>query len=494
MAGFVTSIDSFAEFSLGHVEVKLDPETRCELQTVEHSFQFRPHTGKVYLRAHFSENKESNRSSSACNIDSITIGSYVRVTGQLHDGNQLFATRIIVNEETLARKEVEGGGLLEEPDALKQQTSNSNENIWINGYPIKITPQTELLTAPANTDFRYRLYWRSPMQIQAKFHSPEIKGPPSVKIPTANDWIIYHGKRDADGTTTAYKVRIWPNSASLYDVDYPQHFIAHLNYADYREQIPDALQYRGAEPIQIIQDQFIQKWVTKIGNDIIPSYQRSLPKSDATKVNFRFYVVRPFGIMPGFKFVDTDGDVSVYRFSSHNVYPIPLLVGVINHVVAMPDGVILVPTTVLANLNTDAQLAALLSFSTASILQAQTRHVNSVNPDSLFFYRFLVSLTEQKLRVGIRQLYLAGYDIREAPFAWAVAQGKPVNNPVIDSRHPDKKIPWYAAYAFNYISQYYKDVDYSKLKRGEAEYREFLKELYKADPTLQQRTARASRQ
>jgi len=81
-------------------------------------------------------------------------------------------------------------------------------------------------------------------------------------------------------------------------------------------------------------------------------------------------------------------------------------------------------------------------------------------------------------------MYLAGYDIREAPYAWAVAQGKPVNNPVIDSKHPDKEIPWYAAYAFNYISHYYSDVDYSKLKRGEREYQQFLQELYKADPSL----------
>ena len=83
-------------------------------------------------------------------------------------------------------------------------------------------------------------------------------------------------------------------------------------------------------------------------------------------------------------------------------------------------------------------------------------------------------------------MYLTGYDIREAPFAWAVAQGKAVANPVINSKHPDKEIPWYAAYAFNYISQYYKDVDYSKLKRGDAEYQRFLRELRKADPGLPQ--------
>ncbi len=82
----------------------------------------------------------------------------------------------------------------------------------------------------------------------------------------------------------------------------------------------------------------------------------------------------------------------------------------------------------------------------------------------------MLRISEETLRLGIPQMYLAGYDIREAPYAWAVAQGKPVNNPVINSKDPDKEIPWYAAYAFNYISQYYKDVDYSKLKRGRREY------------------------
>ena len=88
----------------------------------------------------------------------------------------------------------------------------------------------------------------------------------------------------------------------------------------------------------------------------------------------------------------------------------------------------------------------------------------------------------QAIRIGIRQLYLAGYDIREAPFAWTVAQRKPVPNPIIDSKDPDEEIPWYSSYAFDYISKYYSDVDYSKLKRGEAEYQQFLEELRKADP------------
>ena len=42
-------------------------------------------------------------------------------------------------------------------------------------------------------------------------------------------------------------------------------------------------------------------------------------------------------------------------------------------------------------------------------------------------------------------------------------------------------IPWETAYAFDYISKFYSDVDYSRLKRGEKEYAQFLDALRKAD-------------
>lgn len=55
-----------------------------------------------------------------------------------------------------------------------------------------------------------------------------------------------------------------------------------------------------------------------------------------------------------------------------------------------------------------------------------------------------------------------------------------------DDPVPKKKmnpdwIPWETAYAFDYISKFYSDVDYSRLKRGEKEYAQFLDALRKAD-------------
>jgi hypothetical protein len=92
---------------------------------------------------------------------------------------------------------------------------------------------------------------------------------------------------------------------------------------------------------------------------------------------------------------------------------------------------------------------------------------------------FVSNVNEEELRLGIRQMYVAGYDIRYAPYAWAVEQGKGIKGP---GDGPAKHMPWYATYGFNAISQLYPDVEYGKLKRGEKEYAAFLKELCRADP------------
>lgn len=42
--------------------------------------------------------------------------------------------------------------------------------------------------------------------------------------------------------------------------------------------------------------------------------------------------------------------------------------------------------------------------------------------------------------------------------------------------------PWYVVYGFAHINRYYPDVDYSKLKRGEKEYAQFLEDLRRSEP------------
>ncbi len=162
-------------------------------------------------------------------------------------------------------------------------------------------------------------------------------------------------------------------------------------------------------------------------------------------------------------------------------------------ILTSPNGLVLVPDVILARLQNKAQVAALLSFAITSVMQKQAYRAwpELMSPQAQgrvgiqgegFPDAFGLWQDEQQVRLGIRRMYLASYDIRQAPYVWALASGKAAANPLFGSPHPEKDIPWYAAYAFNYISQYYSDVDYGKLKTGKAEYQQFLDELRKADP------------
>jgi hypothetical protein len=78
-------------------------------------------------------------------------------------------------------------------------------------------------------------------------------------------------------------------------------------------------------------------------------------------------------------------------------------------------------------------------------------------------------------------MYRAGYDIREAPYAWVKERGKAIKNP--QQKGAPYVSPGYAAYSFAFMSEFYPGEDYSKLKRGDAEYAQFLKQLRRSDPS-----------
>ncbi len=271
----------------------------------------------------------------------------------------------------------------------------------------------------------------------------------------------------------------------------------------YDTTVPKTLRLGYGEPVSTIQSELVQEYVSDLGMGLVRQARAESPNSTMPKILFRFYVVQSSKALSERKFSTIDGglpyDISDYGRDEY-VYRKPAYYRLAeDNTIALQNGTILIPDLVLARLRNQAQLAALLAYSIASILQDNVLEtalvVESTSPDAMN-YRFeeALRLNQQVLRFGIRLMYRAGYDIREAPFAWTVAQGKPVNNPVINTWNPDRKIPWYAAYAFTYISHRYPGADYSKLKCGQAEYQQFLGEVYAADATLQSSKAQIPKQ
>ena len=165
-----------------------------------------------------------------------------------------------------------------------------------------------------------------------------------------------------------------------------------------------------------------------------PRFHKSL-SDDATRVHFRFYVIYPFTVAHLRDFENIDGTNCRMDSDGDYFYWGPRRHAMVKGIIAMQDGTILIPDNGLHFLNSQSQLAALLSYAITSIQQEQFYHLwlvttykhgiklRNMRNNDFNLCAFITRSNEQALRIGIRQMYLAGYDIRDAPFAWAVAQG-----------------------------------------------------------------------
>ncbi len=257
------------------------------------------------------------------------------------------------------------------------------------------------------------------------------------------------------------------------------------------------LRYPNEGPIDVVCDAKVNSYVEHLYSALLrPS--ATAPRDSIAKQEIpNFYIVRPFKVRHNYDFEAIDGSVAAcYPSGGVCTYRRPHADSTVREIVYAPDGAVLIPDTVFPRLVNEAQCLALLSYALAAVDQGLIEKLFRVQNYKRKLWTlsyktsgrenadetgaFIVNLNFQVLRLGIRQMYLAGYDIRYAPFAWSAELGKPIRgSPVApDYRH----MPWYASYGFNVINQLYSNVDYSKLKRGRRAYQQFLAELRKADP------------
>lgn len=505
--GFVTQIDSATAFDVGTLHVTLNGQMPCSIRS-EQAFLL---TGSIFGYAgpwiqYFVKKRPFRRRetvSMSCDTRHLAIGDYVLLSGATPTGGKMSCTEAVVLA-MVGQKQLQGAALLEEQPNLSLGRQGWSGTLWLDGYPIAVSPQTKMLAAPADTTIRYR-YRSGPIRVSAHLHTRNVTTLFPAGLLRPNTWVTYEAVRTPDHNITATQLRFWPNRVGTKERKYLARFAATIDAPDYARHIPGSIKFPRQKSIEILPDRAMQDWVSTVGMEMVPQYQKYLPDTDPTRIHFRFFVVQPF-VATGTNFlVDTDGALPYYKFMRRVIYNSPILKAMVKDVVAMPNGLILVPDSAFASLRNRAQLAALLSYAIASVLQKQaylawplitaphTKYVNGIpeGPDGADgIGQFWTMQNEQVLRVGLRQMLHAGYDLREAPFAWSAGLGKPIENPVASGKDSSgstrikHKIPWYAGYSMNFLSHYYAGTDYSKLRRGDAEYAKFLDELHRADPSL----------
>lgn len=498
VTGFVTQIDSPTEFSVGSLRVVLNGKTRCETEDLRADIELKRTRYLLGRNYYLLQSRPDPKSELAASCDALPlrVGFRVLVDGDrgLHDGS-IAAAQLVVYKVDIQRSfstswkppEWAGSALLEEQPQVSRTAQGWAGTLWLDGYPMVIAPETKLLAAPDVKGMGIGSFfqWLEPQYEATILHRKAPVPAFSASLFQPNTWATYQGARRADGHIVLDRIGLWPNRSYSSWEKYSKEVVPTIHPPEYASHASGSAVFTGRGFVQstvlsILPYRNVQGFVSRLGASLIPQYQRMMPETSAAKIHFRFYIVQSAGAA-------FDDEVS-------NVDNLPYWLvrpSWDDAVLALPNGVILVPASTLTGVGSEAHLAAILSSAIASVLQEQSyiawyegsKYAYFSTVDwAAFWPGFVLWRDEQAIRIGIRQMYLAGYDIREAPIAWAAALGKPVSNPVPASGGSTDGIPWYTAYAFDYLSRYYSDVNYCKLRRGRTSYAEFLRQLRSSDP------------
>lgn len=280
------------------------------------------------------------------------------------------------------------------------------------GFTIRITGKT-------------KIEWDLPLQSLA-----EVK---------AGNWISYKGKLDSAGVLVAASVRIGPNLIDSreeklrVDKKYDASAIPPVAKQNYlKEEFVGGcrdLYVEGCDPQNFppYGNAEMQARIEKIGNSLVPAYQRTLADSDPAKIDFRFQLI----------------DTKLFRGA-----------------LGLPGGTVLVPHQVVERLQNDSQLAAVLADGLARVLERQQyrtdRKIKTASALAMgaafvpYAGLFMGSSAEvganirmiameRRDRVSLVLMHDAGYDVDEAPTAWwLLASGKP--KPLSKILEPDRSI------------------------------------------------------
>lgn len=491
--GFVTDVHSPTDFQLGKLRVVVSSATACDTGLFSSSVWFRIKlVHKFFWQSYFVMGKdkvEEEPKAHYCGSLGLTVGMRVEATGELDPGQErMAATHITLHRQILNQGfgtsldtgKWDSTALLEEAPRVTHTESGWKGKMWIAGYPTDLAPDANVQEGSAGLGPRFketRLYTRLPKAEQGTKDAPAKA---SAELFRPNTWVKYGGFPEQENNRVSLvQINLWPNGIP----DLERQFDSRFNVAVHQDDpshsgtvvVSDG---KHEKALKLLPDADVQRFVAKIGNSVVPEYQKLLPESDPTKVHFHFYVVsadrgtledvrKPLDGARGFR-QDT------WKFSA----------------IGLPDGTVLVADWALASWKTDAQLATVLSYAITNVLQKdsylgvhvtiQESYIVSDDNDG-FNFEYILGRDEQQLRIALRQAYLAGYDVRELPGALGAVDGHD-SAALFQEGAAQERPLWYAAYLFDYLSKYYETADFAGLKSDSASYTTFLARLRQADP------------
>jgi Zn-dependent protease with chaperone function len=288
-------------------------------------------------------------------------------------------------------------------------------------------------------------------------------------------FMTYEGKEQADGTVLTSKVTFVRNELERGEKNLWKQLKIKEKPGNFVEGKPGELKVGGTK-YKVLPNQEVQDYVNRIGQSLIPAYQRNLPDGDPNKIPFRFTVIMQKGF----------------------------------NAAAYPNGVVIIHDDVFKILENEAQLAAVIGHEIAHATQEHTyrrlQHnkkrrraiaIASIFAAGLGYYAIsnvldLVNVAmvngygrtmeNQADRVGLQYMADAGYDLREAPRVWKLVSKKYGDMPTNFFWSSHDSNTERRSFEMLTIRNTFSDLDFSNLKTNGEDYKRIAELAFNANP------------
>lgn len=275
--GFVTKVNSPDSFEVGSMPVTITAQTACSLDVTT-----------------IPKNRTNLHS---CDTQSIYVGSWVYLDGVFTADHRFVPAQLltlvvdplriinilpifnftppkgILNRDSLS---------LEKPEHVLP--AKGQEYLWwLDGYPMLLNSATQLFSSPESelaTNDKHLDYNMKPPHMNHFREDVHPLASPSVLGPDM--WVLYHyNSVDAsENKGLATRIRVWPDTVTEDEKAYLALFDAAVTPPDYANTKPGCIQFHEGPPISIVPDKKLQDEASRLGETLIPAYQRGLSSTE----------------------------------------------------------------------------------------------------------------------------------------------------------------------------------------------------------------------
>ncbi len=417
--------------------------------------------------------KEDNNESIPFHPEDIRVGTELEIKGEYNEETEELrakSIKVFLDES----KRVKRTALIERQPDLKHTPEGWEGTFFADGQRIRVDAATRMLfkaNKSESKELKNRVkeekHKKTPPQAS---QSPDEDSAENFQVLELldqigpNTFMTYEGRRQPDGSISASRMEFVRGEIEKGEANLWRQLEPTVKGASFLAGKPGELRIRKIGRYKLLPNADVQAYVERIGEGLVPAFQRNMAPSDPNKIHFRFYVVEA---------------------KEPNAF-------------ALANGVVVLDAPMFDIFENEAQLAAVLGHEITHTIEKHSWHELQYHKKKLTALKiggavaagfgaygiqditnmvegavrngYSRALENQADREGLANMVAAGYDPREAPNVWKAMTRHLGDRPTnfFWSNHDSNTTR--RSYLMAELRNNYAGVDFSSLKRDSDEF------------------------